>query len=74
MQINHPDRSMNNSKLDIFIRSIAGRLHARFLLMIGYTGACRTDFSELISPQKVYPVRDTDSRLRKMVLNKNMFG
>jgi len=46
----------------------------RFLLMIGYTGACRTDFSELIMPHKVYPVRDTDSRLRKMVLNKNIFG
>jgi hypothetical protein len=46
----------------------------RFLLMIGYTGACRTDFSEVIMPHKVYPVRDTDSRLRKMVLNKNMFG
>jgi hypothetical protein len=44
----------------------------RFQLMIGYTGACRTDFSEAIMPYKVYPVRDTDSRLRKMVLNKNM--
>src|SRR6266516_8063856 len=46
----------------------------RFQLMIGYTGACRTDFSEVIRPQKVYPVSDTDSRLRKMVLNKNMLG
>ena len=44
----------------------------RFILMIGYTGACRTDFSEAILPHKVYPVRATDSRLRKMVLNKNM--
>ena len=44
----------------------------RFILMIGYTGACRTDFSEAILPHKVYPVRDTDSHLRKMVLNKNM--
>ncbi|PYI95049.1 MAG: hypothetical protein DME98_17935, partial [Verrucomicrobia bacterium] len=44
----------------------------RFVLMIGYTGACRTDFSEAILPHKVYPVRDTNSRLRKMVLNKNM--
>jgi hypothetical protein len=46
----------------------------RFQLMIGYTGACRTDFSEVIRPQNVYPVRDTDSRLRKMALNKNMLG
>jgi len=44
----------------------------RFLLMLGYTGACRTDFSELIMPHNVYPIRDTDSQLRKMVLNKNM--
>jgi hypothetical protein len=44
----------------------------RFQLMIGYTGACRTDFTEAILPNKVYPIRDTDSRLRKMVLNKNM--
>ena len=39
---------------------------------LGYCGACRTDFSEAILPHKVYPVRDTDSRLRKMVLNKYM--
>jgi hypothetical protein len=44
----------------------------RFQLMLGYTGACRTDFSEVIMPHKVYPVRDNDSRLRKMVLLKNM--
>jgi hypothetical protein len=46
----------------------------RFQLMIGYTGACRTDFTEAILPHKVYPIRDTDSRLRKMVLNKNMLS
>jgi hypothetical protein len=46
----------------------------RFQLMIGYTGACRTDFTEAILPHKVYPVRDIDSRLRKMVLNKSMLG
>jgi hypothetical protein len=44
----------------------------RFQLMIGYTGACRTDFSEVILPHKVYPHRDTDSRLRRMVLNRSM--
>jgi len=46
----------------------------RFQLMLGYTGACRTDFSEAIMPDKVYPVRDADSRLRKMVLNKSMLA
>jgi len=44
----------------------------RFQLMLGYLGACRTDFSEAIMPWKVYPVRETDSRLRKMVLNKSL--
>jgi len=44
----------------------------RFQLMIGYLGACRTDFSEAIMPWKTYPVRETDSRLRKMVLSKTM--
>jgi hypothetical protein len=43
----------------------------RFQLMIGYTGACRTDFSEAILTPKVYPIRSTDSRLRKMVLSKS---
>ncbi len=44
----------------------------RFQLMIGYSGACRTDFTEVIMKPKVYPIRDSNSRLRKMVLNKNM--
>ena len=47
-------------------------IQPRFQLMLGYTGACRTDFSEAIMPPKVYPIRDSDSRMRKMVLNKNM--
>jgi len=46
----------------------------RFQLMLAYTGAYRTDFSEVIMPHEVYPIRDTDSRLRKMALNKNMLG
>jgi hypothetical protein len=44
----------------------------RFQLMVGYTGACRTDFSEELMTPCVYPIRGTDSRLRKMVLNKNL--
>jgi hypothetical protein len=39
--------------------------------MIGYSGACRTDFSEALLPPKVFPIRFTDSRLRKLVLSKN---
>jgi hypothetical protein len=43
----------------------------RFQLMYGYTGACRTDFTELFMKPKVFPTRETDSRLRKMLLDKN---
>jgi hypothetical protein len=44
----------------------------RFQLMLGYTGACRTDFSEYLMPRQVYPVRDNDSLLRRLVLQKNL--
>jgi hypothetical protein len=44
----------------------------RFQLMLAYTGVRRTDFSELFMPQNVFPVRERDSRLRRMILNKNM--
>ena len=45
----------------------------RFQLMYGYTGACRTDFSEVImKPKEVYPIRDSDSQLRRMVLNRHL--
>jgi hypothetical protein len=44
----------------------------RYQLMVAYNGACRTDFSEAILPHKVYPIRATDSRLRKMVLDKKL--
>jgi len=47
-------------------------IEPRFQLMIGYCGVCRTDFSELIMTSKTYPIRQSDSRLRKMVLNKGM--
>ncbi len=47
-------------------------IRPRFQLMLGYTGAVRTDFSELIMPSRTYPIRESDSLLRKMALNKNM--
>jgi hypothetical protein len=43
---------------------------ARFQLMYGYTGACRTDFTEAFMPLKRYPVAETDPQLRKLVLDK----
>jgi hypothetical protein len=44
----------------------------RFQLMIGYTGVCRTDFGEIILTPKIYPIRSTDSALRRMVLDNHM--
>jgi hypothetical protein len=40
--------------------------------MIGQTGAGRTNFSYVTVKTQVDPMRDRDSRLRKMVLNRNM--
>jgi hypothetical protein len=44
----------------------------RFQLMYGYSGAIRTDFSEVFMSLKEYPVRESDPLLRKMVLNQRM--
>ena len=44
----------------------------RFQLMYGYTGAIRTDFSESFMTPKQYPVQDSDSMLRRLVLEKNI--
>lgn len=44
----------------------------RFQLMYGFSGVCRTDFSELIMEPDVYPVRESDSLLRKLVLDKHL--
>lgn len=42
----------------------------RFQLMLGYTGAFRTDFSEVVKDVEPFPIRASDSRLRKMVLDR----
>jgi hypothetical protein len=44
----------------------------RFQLMLGYSGICRTDFHETFAHWQNYAVRPEDSRLRKMVLMKNL--
>jgi hypothetical protein len=44
----------------------------RFQLMYGYSGVCRTDFSELIMEPKKYPVRESDSLLRRMAVAKHL--
>jgi hypothetical protein len=43
----------------------------RFQLMYGYSGACRTDFSEIFMEPVVYPMHDSDSRLRKFALDRH---
>ena len=42
----------------------------RYLLMYAYLSPCRTDFGEVLLDRKTYPIRDSDSRLRKMVLSR----
>jgi len=42
----------------------------RYMLMYAYMSTCRTDFGEFLVSTKTYPVRDSDSRLRKMILNR----
>lgn len=44
----------------------------RFQLMLGYTGACRTDFSESFMEPKRYPVGESDPLLRRLVLDKGL--
>jgi hypothetical protein len=44
----------------------------RFQLMLGYTSACRTDFSEVIHRPRTYPTCERDSLLRQLVCNKYM--
>jgi hypothetical protein len=42
----------------------------RYMMMYGYPTAYRTDLSELIMKPIQYRIRENDSRLRKMLLNK----
>lgn len=42
----------------------------RYMLMYAYMSSCRTDFGEVLLNRKTYPIRDSDSHLRKLVLNR----
>lgn len=44
----------------------------RFQLMLGYTGVCRTDFSESFMPPKTYPIAPDAPLLRRLLLIKNL--
>jgi hypothetical protein len=45
-------------------------VNPRYLLIYAYISPCRTDFADVLMEQKIYPIRDNDSRLRKMVLRR----
>lgn len=59
---------LDNSKC--FHYGSRNAVRPRYLLMYAYVSPCRTDFGEILMEPKIYPVRDSDSRLRKMVLNR----
>jgi hypothetical protein len=42
----------------------------RYMMMYGFSGACRTEFSEILMKPWTFRTGEGDSRLRKMVLNK----
>lgn len=42
----------------------------RYLMMLGYLSTCRTDFGDIWLKNMKYPVDVSDSRLRKMILDK----
>ncbi len=46
----------------------------RYLMMYAYLSPCKTNFAELYLRKKTYLVNDTDSRLRKMVLQREYLG
>jgi hypothetical protein len=45
-------------------------LKPRYLILYAYLSPCKTNFGDLYMSQKTHPIRDSDSRLRKMVLNR----
>ena len=49
-------------------------VNARYALMYAFVSPCRTDFTEVLLDRKLYPVRDDDSRLRKMILRREFTG
>lgn len=46
----------------------------RYQMMYGLVSPCRTDFTESYLNQRVFPVKESDSKLRKMVLQKSFLG
>jgi hypothetical protein len=46
----------------------------RYQMMYAYVSACRTDFSEKFLPRRKYPIKETDSRLRRFALDREYSG
>lgn len=49
-------------------------VNPRYALIYAFVSPCRTDFGEVLLKKKLYPVRKSDSWLRKMVLRKEFMG
>jgi len=49
-------------------------VNPRYVLIYAYVSPCRTDFAEVLLKRKTYPIRDSYSHLRKMVLKKEYMG
>jgi len=49
-------------------------VNPRYALMYAFVSPSRRDFAELLLERKLYPVRSTDTRLRKYVLRKEYTG
>lgn len=45
-------------------------VNPRYHLQLAYVPACRTDFTAPLLPQATYPIRETDSRFRRMLLDR----
>lgn len=63
---------LDNSKC--FHYGSRNAVNPRYLLMYAYMSPCRTDFGEVLLNPITYPVRSGDSRLRKMILDKEFMG
>ena len=46
----------------------------RYQMQYAFTSPVRNDFLELWRPQRLYPVRESDSPLRRLVLDRTLDG
>ena len=59
---------LDNSKC--FHYGSRNAVNPRYMLMYAYMSACRTDLGEVIIKRREYPIRHSDSTLRKLVIRR----